>query len=245
MDLINVFNEIDFLTKYFKISHFNRDLNSMKNKTIVIFLTIYYSFVVIKNSIILIIFDDNQENKLKELADFGYLIGGKDARFMFDIAFLTYWTTIIVYLIQYQLYDNQWIFKINEFYERIKTRSLERKLKDKTTMLIKLSKLVTLLTIILGIMVITAIHIINFRPSLFIINGYFEILFTSLFGCCLIFRNVFISVFLCLKYILIFNEINTEIIECFQSNEMNSNDLKLYFKKHYKCCDSLKLYIKY
>ena len=57
MDLTEVFKEFDFLTKYFKISHFNRDLNSMKNKTIVIFLTIYLCFVVIKN---LLTLDNNR-----------------------------------------------------------------------------------------------------------------------------------------------------------------------------------------
>ena len=59
MDLINIFKKFDFFTKYFKISHFNRDLNSMKNKIIVIFLTIYLCFVLIKNTIILILIDEN------------------------------------------------------------------------------------------------------------------------------------------------------------------------------------------
>ena len=239
--MLNVLGEFDFFTKYSKISHFNRDLNSMKNQLIVIFLTIYLFFVVIKNSIILIIIDDNHEFKLKELGDYGYLIGGKGTRFMFDAAYLTFWTTIIVYLIQYQMSDNQWIFKINEIYQQIKTQSMEKSLKERTTKLIKLSKFITALSNILSFIMITAVYAMNFELSFIIVNGYFEMIFTTLVGCSLILRNIFISVFLCLKYIIVFNEINSEIIECFESLEMNSNDLKSYLNKHYKCCDSLKI----
>ena len=82
---MEIFKEFDSFTKYFKISHFNRDLNSVKNKTIVIFLTIYLCFVVIKNIFTLIIIDDNQHNQLIELGDVGYLFGGKGARFFFWI----------------------------------------------------------------------------------------------------------------------------------------------------------------
>ena len=89
-------------------------------------------------------------NKLMELADFGYFIGGKGARLMFDGGFITFWITTIIYLIHYQMSDNQWILKISEFYERIKTPSMERKLRAYSTLLIKLSKFVTLLTIFLG-----------------------------------------------------------------------------------------------
>ena len=77
MNFSKIFKEFDFFTKYFKISHFNRDLNSMKNKTIVIFLIIYYSFVVIKYSLTLILIDVNQQNFLKELGDFGLFIRRK------------------------------------------------------------------------------------------------------------------------------------------------------------------------
>ena len=241
MDLINIFKEFDFFTKLFKISHFNRDLNSMKNKTIVIFLTIYLCFVIIKNSLFLILIDDNQDSILINLGDIGYLLTGKSARFILDLCQLTFWSTVLVYLIQYQIFDNQWILEINEIYEQIKTKSMDRRLKLKSTKIVKFFKLVNFSASVLMILFLTSIYVKKFIPSLSFVYGFLEITFCGLFGYQLVIRNIFISIFICQKYIIIFNEINNEIIECFDSMEMNSNDLKSYFNKYYKCCDSLKI----
>ena len=238
MVLMNIFKEFDFFTKYFKISHFNRDLNSMKNKIIVIFLTFYLCLAVIRNLIILIIINGNQHKLLIELGDAGYLLGGKDARFFIVLSQITYYITLIVILIQYQMFDNQWIFKINEIYEQIKTQSMDHKLKIMSTKIIKLFKLAIFSTNSVFIIAVITIYSYNFIQSLIYIYAFLEFTLLSLFGLHLVIRNIFILIFICQKYIIIFSEINTEIIESFHSIEMNSNDSKSYFNEYYKCCDS-------
>ena len=139
------------------------------------------------------------------------------------------------------MFDNQWIFKINEIYERIKTQSMDQKLQVRSTKIIHSFKICVISANFLLIIATSTIYWINFIPSISYIYGYIEFILTSLFGHHLVIRNIFISIFISQKYILIFNEINTEIIKSFESFEMNSNDLKSYFNKYYDCCDSLEI----
>ena len=118
---------------------------------------------------------------------------------------------------------------------------MEQKLQLETTKLLTLLKFASLFGNILTMIVVNTIYIWNFKPSINYIYGYVEFTMTSLLGFQIIVRYIFISIFICQKYIIIFNEINTEIIECFNSFEKNSNDLKSYFNKYYKCCDSYEI----
>ena len=245
MALIQYFNDFDYSTKYLKISHFNRDSNSIKSKIIPIFLTIHLFLIISRNLVILLIIDDDQHDQLIELADPGYLFSGQSARFMLDLGLITFFINNLVYLIHYQMFDNQWILKINEIYEQIKTQSMDQRLRTKTKKLIRLLKLVTLLINVSLIISISVPHFLNIMPSFYFIYSYIELTIISLIGYNLIVRNIFILIFICQKYIIIFSEINKQIIQSFDSIEINTNVFKSYLNKHYECCESLKIANKY
>ena len=241
MNFIQMISDFDCFTSFWKVSNFYRESNSQKIKSIHKLITIYLCFTIIKTTVVLFTISEDQHSLLLIYGELSTVIANRDIRLrvMISSTAILYCLLILLLFIHYNNYENNWISRISEIYEQIKTQSMDRKLKSIANDLNKIHKYFCSLLMFTVFIFLTAIYLKNFNLNLVYIYHYFESLFLALFGYSLIFRSIFIILFLIQKYILIFNEINTQITNDFYS--MNSNNLNSFLINHYKNCDSLKI----
>ena len=121
--LVQVLSEFDINFKYLKISVKNQ-LN--RNYGLFYwFLCLFSVFSVLINNYILFFISDDDVNRLKKFGSLGFKLGGKESRFMLDIAWVTYLSFKLI-LFFYNFFDKmQWLLKMSSIYEEIRTKHFD------------------------------------------------------------------------------------------------------------------------
>ena len=135
MDFGKIIGKFDFNFYKFKCLHLAKYLSFKRlfNKL----LSIYIFLTIIKNIIILTTISDENNILLTEIGDLGSILAGSKIKIIINSGYIYFSILVFILRVYYQMTENQWILKINEIYEQIKTQSMDRIISKRAKFIIK------------------------------------------------------------------------------------------------------------
>ena len=233
--LVKLISEFDISYKDFRIiikNQINRNYGHFYW-----FICSIYLFINLINILNLLFISDEDEEGLKKIGSLGFNIGGKDCRFMLDLAALSFFSLTLILLSNYFSDKMQWLLKMSSIYEEIRNKQSDRFLMNSAKRLSLYFKWGSILAKVLAVITFFVV-LYSTRYNLFDYPiGFIIFSLTSIFvakiGFPLMIRQFIIIIFFCRMHCFLFKRVNKDF------TQLSKKYFKTCLSIHYKLCESL------
>jgi hypothetical protein len=235
MNLINIFSELDFISKYIGISF--KDQLLRKFGILFKFQYIIILFSIIRMATQNFLINDNSTELLVLLADPGYYIGRNNTRIMDNMIYIAFDFNYLLLIFFYSIDNFEWLLNMNRIFNDIKTDSIDEKILKSVNKVKKFLKFINIYNSFMVSLLFFIVWIINLSKDYFFSNLFFliEALIIANFGSFVISRLLSVYYMICKILKICFNEVNHDFEIALKSG--NINELKNLFEKHNKICE--------
>src|ERR1700743_587760 len=123
VDIISMLSQFDVISRVYHIS-LARQLQH-KNTKLNYFLLIYTAFTTAYQITIFLLISDNETQLLAKYGSFGYYLDGANTQFMADMTAISMKCMTACFLTDYHFISKQWIHKVNDIYNELRTDKLD------------------------------------------------------------------------------------------------------------------------
>ena len=209
--IIDIISKYDIKSRFITVSIQNQFSRKFGKGFWIISIIYLFVFTV---DVIRILFFAN-ENPVK-YGGIGYYFGDEKIWFITDLCSVSFNFLAISLLFLYRQDDNEWLINVNNFYNEIRDRNLDRNLIQSSNRFANICRILENIIIINQVIFIAnwalKFNLVYEYPVSYFLSFLYAS-FGSFFALKLILRTVFICLFLSHKYIVLFAKLNKQFSE--------------------------------